>query len=461
MRILLVQPNLYPLEFSSQSFTIARRGFPLNLAILAAFIRKYKYDVKIIDAFSEAFTLEEVETIVKDYGPSVVGITSPMHTCLGHEIMRVCKTVNPEIKTVLGGVAPTYMCREIMENIPELDFIIRGEGEIPFLKLLNALEGEESLASVKGLVYRINKKICVSNEMERIEDLDTIPFSAKDIFMARKGYLYFVNNKRYVSIEASRGCPYTCQFCIIGDHFGSGVRYHSIHYVVDEMQRAVTDQSIQYFKFVDSTFTANREYTYALLDEIMRRNLHRRMQFGISTRVDCIDAALLKTLKKAGCDVIVYGIESPTQQTLDCFNKGIILKEVLDKCVLTKKSGIKIRGYLIFNQYEFLEKTKYWNEVSKIVGLLRMIKPHMLAMSPLVTYPAAPLYSNLLERGAIAQSGYKHIFDGKYIPSNFLSSDEIEDMILRVYKEVFWKIKAQITLRNAVYSIIQFCKKKV
>jgi anaerobic magnesium-protoporphyrin IX monomethyl ester cyclase len=436
-KVLLIIPNILPFEFTFQVI-MRMKIFPLGLSYIASFIKENQYPVKILDAFSENLSFKEILAIIKEYGPSVVGIGSVVHNEFGIEIIKLCKRFDPRIVTVLGGLAPTFMPLQIMEHISELDFIIRGEGEIPFLYLLEALEGRRSFSSIKGLVYRKSAGEIVCNEGRyRLENLDTLPFAAKNIFITRNKRPYFYENK-YITMETSRGCLYSCKFCVVSEHFGKEVRYRDVKLVADEMQDAIKLFNTKLFGFCDNTFTANRKYANALLNEIMSRGIYKQARFRIMTRIDCIDEQLLKRLKQANCCLIGYGIESPSQETVDAYDKKINLKQVQEVFDLTKKAGIQRRALLIFNQYEFPDKKIANNKINEVIDFIKRIKPESLTFSPIVIYPNHPMYNEILANKAISSDGYKEIFKRNYIPSLYLSRDEIESLVIKVYSAIYF-----------------------
>lgn len=446
-RVLLINPNLLPYEFSFQRF-MTESEYPLGLSALATFIQGKGYPVRIVDAFAGRLTLPEVRKIIKAYDPGVVGIASPVHTELGKDIFAACKGISRAIVTVLGGLAPSFMPQEIMAHIPELDYIVRGEGEIPLWHLLESLEGKKDASSIKGLVYRASDgNVAINAGRERLEDLDAIPFARDDLFIAKKTGGY--RAQRRIAVEASRGCSYACAFCVINEHFGPGVRYRSVKRIVDEMEYRAEKEGVRVFNFKDSTFTSSFAYTDAFLEELMKRKFRKKIRFNISTRVDCVDAPLLKRLKNAQCDNIVYGVEAGSQKVLNSYKKRIDKERIVRAFSLTRNAKLRTKAFLIFNQYETADRGEIQKEMREITVFLKSLKPDMLSFPPLVIYPHSPLYDEILMRGAIDRTGYRQIFVKKHIPSLYISKEEIERLILRVYAELFWTKKVREMLHFA------------
>jgi len=443
MKVLLINPNLRPFESLFEHFMMIEFT-PLSLIPIASFIREKGYNVKILDAFSECLSLRDIRKVIAEYDPQVIGISSPVHYELGGDIAAAAKEYNPGIITVLGGIAPSTMPVEVMENLKTVDYIIRGEGEVPFFRLLRFLQGEGGIERIKGLVYRRSaNEIAVNDGKECLEILDPIPFFDDTFFITRRKRSYYFK-KRYISLELSRGCPFSCKFCIVKDHFGSHMRYHDPYEVAHGMQRCIEKFGTKVFYFIDSTFTANREVFNEFMREIVKKKIHKAAAIKLMTRVDCVDDDTLHTLKEANCFSIAYGVESHSPEVLDRYDKGLSIERIAETFRRTRKIGIKTTALLIFNQYASPDRAAIEKGIRDLTSFLKRIRPDNLFLSPLIVYPHSPLYDELLAKGALDSRGFIDLFKRRYIPSNYLSQQEIERLILRVYSNVYLNKRVEI-----------------
>jgi anaerobic magnesium-protoporphyrin IX monomethyl ester cyclase len=447
-RILLVSPNFRPFQFSFDIFSTMGFFFPTGLACLASFVRQFGYEIKILDAYSDNLSQNDINAAIQEFIPDVIGINSPTNHEFGIATIQACKRMNPKIVTILGGLTPTLMPREIMAHVPDLDYIISGEGEIPFLYLLKALGGEMRCEDIKGLVYRREGGTVIVNEGRyRIEDLDSLPAAAKDCFLTRKSTPYF-KHRSYISLETSRGCCFGCNFCVVNQHFGHGIRYRSTRLVIDELRECIEKYRLNYLWFWDSTFTADPQRTHQLLDAIIQSDIHMKFRFRCMTRLDCVDTEMLRKLKEANCYSIAYGVESCSQQVLDSYDKKWQLEKTMDVFNATRKAGIRTRALLMFNQYDAAGEAAMRRQVDELIVFLKKLKPSDSLLVPLIICPNSPMYEEILSEGGIDADGYKELFERRIISSKRISNPEIERLVTKVFSETALKNRVKLGMYN-------------
>jgi radical SAM superfamily enzyme YgiQ (UPF0313 family) len=237
-------------------------------------------------------------------------------------VAKVCKEVSRDIITVMGG-AHTSIYPQETASFSEVDYVVQGEGELPFLRVL------------RGIPSKIA-------EVEIVEDLDTLPFPARHLVDLNK-YHSVLNKKRTTSIVTSRGCPYQCVFCY-QPHYSKKWRARSAKNVVDEME-AIVKMGIGEIEVMDDTFTFDSQRVIDICLDIIRRKL--KVDFNIRTRVDKVDKYMLQCLALAGCKRINYGIESFVPETLKTLRKGFSPIEAVDAVRWTKEAGIEVQAYLM------------------------------------------------------------------------------------------------------------------
>ncbi|MDI6903808.1 MAG: cobalamin-dependent protein [Methanocellales archaeon] len=152
---------------------------PLGLAFIAGALERENYEVKILDNYLEKFNQESFLKRVRKYNPDVVGITCHAEDRFGaFETAKVLKEQYPNIKTVLGGPFPTVCHKQILEDIPSVDIVVRGEGEVTFLDSVKHIEKGKNLDDVRGITYRDEKKIKINDSRQFVKDLNELPWPA-------------------------------------------------------------------------------------------------------------------------------------------------------------------------------------------------------------------------------------------------------------------------------------------
>ncbi len=394
MKIVLVYP---PIVFGE------KRGFgfpPLGVLYLATFLEKRRIDVKVIDSFIEGHTLGELTEAIQKENPDVVCFSAM--TCQIRNVLAVAeelKRINPSLKIVIGGSHISSTKEEVFNFSENVDFLIYGEGENSLYNLVNALEKNLSVGDIDGLIYKKNEGVRVNKPPELIRNLDELPFPNLDFIDIKKYDSYYARSLPLTSLIASRGCPFNCTFCDAYATHGKILRFRTPKNIVDEMEYDYRKYKIKQFMIKDSTFTVNKKWIYDICSEIKNRNL--KIDWTCNTRVDMVDESLLKIMKKSGCYMIMFGIESGSQKVLDMLRKGITIQQIRDTIYLRKKAGLETTGYfMVGNPGETEEDAQKTVRFSKELGL------DMATFGVTVAYPGTELYDWAVENKVINRFWY-------------------------------------------------------
>jgi anaerobic magnesium-protoporphyrin IX monomethyl ester cyclase len=333
MKVLLVNPP-------DKTASWEARGLPpLGLAYLAAMLERDGYPVKIIDAEALGWSWAFFAGQMRKEKADLIGMGS--YTPTAEKTFRAMKICRPHTRyLVMGGPHLSVRKQEIFKECPSLDFGIAGEGDISFPALVRRLDAGAEPGDVPGLVTRDR----FNPPGNAIGDLDKLPFPARHLL---HNDLYFYGplcGMKVTSLLASRGCPYQCTYCD-RSIFGSKWRARSPQNIIDEIEHIVKDLKIHAFAIGDDIFTFNKQWVREICQGILDRGLD--VQWKCSTRVDRVDEETLRWMKKAGCSVIAYGIESGNQVTLDYLKKGLTLAQVRQAVEMTHRAEIAIIGYFM------------------------------------------------------------------------------------------------------------------
>ena len=369
MKVCLINPPLA---------TEGAHYVPLGLAYLAAFVREF-YDVTVCDA--QVQSTDSITKMVTD--ADVVGIT-----CISHNVpsalnlAAAAKHINPEAVIVMGGPHVTFMDTEILQKNRFVDIIVRHEGEETFKELLDTLCQDNDLSRVRGITYRKSTTVERTSDRPLIQDLDTVPFPARDMF-SRENYY---TEGHVIQIISGRGCPYQCVFCSCSAMWGHKVRLRSPENVVDEIEDVFNTYNIDKFGFVDDTFTIVEKQTVGICEEIMKRGLH--IEWACNVRADTLTEDLVSLMKEAGCTRFFMGIESGNQKTLDFVKKKIGIQQIRDAVKLAKKYSIETVLSCILG---FPNET--YADIQKTIDFMISLEGDRYFFNFLLLYPGTELYN--------------------------------------------------------------------
>jgi radical SAM superfamily enzyme YgiQ (UPF0313 family) len=324
MDILLINPRT---ELSSkQSFN---REPPAGLIWMAMHLRMNNLDVKVVDANdSELFKL------YLDLEPSIVGLTCLTNTYNSTiKLTNDIKEVLANSKIVMGGPHATFMWKEILSNEPNVDYVIRGEGEYSLLELFKSVEKKENFHKIKGLAYR-SKEGIVSNELSHTFDVNLYSFPDR---------IDIIPNKYDVaSIIANRGCPYNCSFCVRQKLFQS-VRIRDPVNIIEELDNV--ENMGYYFANLYDNININEDFTFALCKLYKKYDIG--IPWGAELRGDKLSYNLAKEIKEAGCKVIAIGVETAGEEILKLNGKFQSLNDIKKGIENAKKVGLAVQSYFV------------------------------------------------------------------------------------------------------------------
>ncbi len=369
---------------------------PLGLMYIAAYVKeKTNFDVKILDCEIEKVNYTNIQEKIKEEKPDVVGITAMTFTLIDViKTAKLIKEVNPEIKIVLGGPHVNIYPEETMDNL-EVDFLVLGEGEQPFIDLLNNIHDLDKLKDIRGLVFRdTNKKIVNTGKRELIMDLDQLPMPARELTPYKKYYSIMAHKNPTTTMFTSRGCPYKCLFCD-RPHLGKIFRARSAEDVVKEMEK-IQEMGINEVFIYDDTFTIDRQRVVNICNLILDKKI--KLKWDIRARVNTVDKELLLLMKSAGCTRIHYGVEAGTKKILTVLRKGITLEQVETAFKLTKEAGIETAGYFMIGS-----PTETMSDIKETIKLAKKMFPDFVHFTVLTPFPATDLYLKGLNENIIKE----------------------------------------------------------
>lgn len=319
--------------------------------------------------------------------PMAVGIA--YITPLKHVVERIAgliKELDRDIKVIAGAHHPTFCPEEVMQN-PDIDFVIRGEGEIPLLKLVQELKKDSpKVAAVPGIYYRDKEgQLCSNPGVGLIENLDELPFPARDLVLYSDYDFY-----RLHSVLTTRGCPYTCSFCADRRFWGGKIRRRSVENVIEELRLIKSSYKPSYIDIVDGTFTFDRKYLEAFCQALLDQGLN--IEWRSTARYDNLDEELLQLMKASGCSGLYYGLESGSDRVLNLIEKKLTVDKILKVSEMTYRSGIPSATSVLLGLPDE-DRT----DIEATLELMKTIKTDLFDVNIYIPIPGTTLYDTMSE----------------------------------------------------------------
>jgi anaerobic magnesium-protoporphyrin IX monomethyl ester cyclase len=363
---------------------------PLGIGYLAAILEKNGYKVNVIDCQALKLTLKEVENELHKCRSDIVGVTSTTLTYKpAIEIIKVAKKALPNCLAVIGGSHVTFWDHEALKGCPQLDVVVRKEGEITFLELVQKLEAGKSYDNILGITYRKDGQIVKNADQPYLEDLDSLPYPAFHLFPLQQFNKY---GNIIFPVMTSRGCTFWCEFCTAVRMFGRKYRMRSPKKVVDEIEYLYKKYGEKQYTFYDDAFTVDQARTEEICKEILRRGL--KIKWDCETRIDMVTKDLLQKMKEAGCIAVWYGVEAGSQKVRDAMGKGISTQQTFNAFKWTKEAGLIAVASIILG-FPGETKETAWESVK----LLKKINPDEIGIYIATPYPGTPMYDYVKKKG--------------------------------------------------------------
>lgn len=386
MQVTLVNPPYPPDAHQHPPF------IPLGLGYLAAILETNGYNVNIIDCQALHLTLADVEKELKERNPDMVGLTSTTLTYKSAiSIVKVAKDVLPNCVTVIGGSHVTFWDEEALSECPQLDVVVRGEGEATLLELVQKVEKDENYTDIVGTTCRGGDKAKVNPDRPHIEDLESLPYPAFHLWPIEHFKKY---GKIIFPVMTSRGCTFWCDFCSAVRMFGRKYRMRNPKNVVDELEFLYNKYGQDQYTFYDDAFTVDQSRTVEICDEIMKRGL--KIKWDCETRVDMVTKELLQKMRDAGCIAVWFGVEAGSEQVIKAMGKGISLTQTFNAFKWANEVGLMTVASMILGfPGETLETAM------ESIKLLGQIKSDEIGVYIATPYPGTPMYDYVKKMGWI------------------------------------------------------------
>jgi len=397
MHIILIRPDLPREAPIGRLFP----QLPIGLAFIAGVLEQHGFKITILDDYLFRKGAKHVAEQVRNLNADLIGITCNLAT-----VITTAEIVNElipfNIPIVLGGPEVTVNPDRtlIRTNAP---IGVCGEGEYTMLELCNLLANNaltnDNLKDILGIAYRLSDgEIKVNPSRPLIKNLDELPFLPLHLFpMDRYERTMAELSVTLVDIlSTSRGCPFNCAFCNNKYVWGRNYRVMSGSRIANELEFLIINYGTKGVFFREDHFTLNKRRVYEFCSELEKRKI--TIRWGCESRADALDEDMIRTMKKAGCESIWFGVESGSPRVLKMLNKNIDLEQVEYVFKLCKKHKLQVGASVMIGIPGQTLEENY--ETLKFV---KKLDPDYAYFNTFVGYPKTDMYDVIVKEGLIYQ----------------------------------------------------------
>jgi len=414
---------------------------PLGILELAGYLESKIPDleIEVLDCQASSLGWDGLEKHIERSRPDIVA-SSSLATCNAYTTVRAvatAKAVNPAILTVVGGQHFTATTNESLRKYPEIDAIVRGEGERTLVDLVNAVKDSKSLADVRGISFRHNGEIFQNPDQQLIVNLDELPMPGYHFVEEHVREYHFTmmaGSKIYALVEGSRGCPHQCTFCSQWRHWRGTWRSKSPSRIADEIEYSHTNYGAEFFWLTDDNFSLGPR-AEQFCHELINRGISEDIMWFVQARSDDIvnQSGLLGKMRSAGNMWILTGAESGSEATLASMRKDISPEQTRNAVRLMKRNDIFAQTTFIIGQRDDTHET-----LTDLREFVNQIDPDLAIFMLLTPFPGTEVYEDAKKNGWIEDSNWAN-YDMVHpiMPTKTLSRDELQEELLSCYSDFY------------------------
>lgn len=414
--------------------------FPLGIGYLAAVLRQKGCQVNIYSQDAYHFPEEHLVNYLKNNHFDVVGVGVIGGYYQYRKLLKISAALNsiPDRRFfyVIGGHGPSPE-PEFFLRQTGADAVVMGEGEVVMSNLVDALGAGGNLARIKGVAYRDGDRVVINEREKPIADVDAVPWPAWDLFPMDYYTMMRVPGisltERSMVVLTGRGCPFKCNFCYRMD---PGFRPRTTENILEELKALHRHYRVNFFEFQDELFMISEKRAVDFCEQLIRSNLNIR--FICQGRLNYATPEVLRTMKRAGCVFINYGIEAIDDAVLENMNKNLTVAQIIRGVENTVAAGIHPGLNIIWGNLGDNAAT-----LAKGVDFIKKYATYaqLRTIRPVTPYPGSPLYYYAIKRGLL--EGPVDFYERKHVNSDLFTvnfTEHSEDECYRLLYEANEKL---------------------
>jgi len=412
---------------------------PLGLAYIAAMLEQDGHEVLIIERDvlfrKNRLNIKKVDFLmgkmVQKFNPNLIGMSSS--TELFPDIInaaRILKTILPDVPIVYGGHHASALPIDILKICNDIDVVAIGEGE----SIMRELAANIPKKDIKGICFRKGDTFITTPPRPPIEPLDSLPLPARHLLDMEFYTKPSPNTIRNLTLKTttmltSRGCPFSCKFCVESLPMGKKHRIHSTHRVIEELEGILSNYEVEAIYFLDEGFLTNEARVRELCEIMIKDGYNKRVKWSAQVRVDALDQDLLKLMKEAGCIQLECGFETASDRLLKTVDKKTSQQKNREIVRLIKSAGIRCFAYIIAGLPGETEE-----EFQASIDFIKTSGIDAVAFARFVPHPGSIFYNELTQKGMLPERFWQA--GGKYY--NQLNFSAIPDERAKALYEQAW-----------------------
>ncbi len=391
---------------------------PVPLIYLAAVLRQSGFNPTILDLSIAAMESNNAPkkdsfTIIDDHirqnDPGLIGFNCfvSQHLPFIIKAARHIRKTTPDIHITVGGAHPTLFAEDILNNCPEIDSVILGEGEMQIAALATAIEKRRlsDMESIQAIAYRVNNKVMSNPRRNYVTDLDMLPTAAWDLLNLKDYYSDHAgwHNPKHFDIQlsipilTSRSCPFKCNFCACYRTMGRTFRMRSPIKVVDEIEYLNKEHGMNYFGFIDDNVNLNKQHVLEICHQIIRRKLDIQFEPTCGLYLGRVDEDIAYALGKAGCVFARLPIEHGNDYIRNVIiGKNLPREQIFRAKKLLKNNGMRVSTMCIMG---FPEDTP--ESLQDTYDLLIELNSDLNYVFNLIPFPGTKVFDQAKEEGLL------------------------------------------------------------
>lgn len=422
---------------------------PSVLLILAAYVEREltQLEIDVLDCQAERMSWEGLEKYIISSKPSIVltsGFTCNAYTCV--RTCEIAKKVDKNIITIVGGIHFSFTSEESLINFPEIDIIVRGEGELTLVDLIKTLNKNGKLDEVQGISFRNRKAIIHTSSRPLIKNLDILPYPAYHLVEKNLKQYHFTmmagRNTRYMILETARGCEYKCSFCTQWNHWGGTWRTKSTKRIVDEIEYLNETYGGVFLWFTDDHVNL-RHRGKQLYEELRHRRCKDDIMLFFQARTDDVasNTDLIPKLRDINVYWIMCGVETDSEENLKEYKKGIIKSDAYTAMKTLKKNDIFAHAMFVIGNRQDTHKS-----IENLRQFSLDLAPDIAIYSALTPFPGTIYYDMAKKNRWIEDYNYAN-YDMVHaiMPTETLTKKEVQEELWRCYQTFYGSIPKSIT----------------
>lgn len=414
---------------------------PFGILTLASYLESHisNLDIEVIDCQAEGLDWTGLTHRLTGLQPDIVA-PSGVATCnapVAVQTAKIAKQINTDIITVVGGQHFTALAEQSLLNHPEIDIIIRGEGEETLAELVTGLQHQKSLTQILGLSFRQQDRILHTPDRPLIDNLDTLPYPGYHFVTQHMKKYYFAlmaeKNQSFAIVEGSRGCPYSCRYCSQWKFWRRCRRQKSVHRLASEIARIHHDHGSSFFWLTDDNLGFDQ--MEAFCEALLAHNLSDVTWFLQARSDDILQYHhLLPKIKQAGNIWMLIGFDTPNPQAVSTFRR-----QGIDP-LHAKKAIDLLRDHGIFSQGTFIigHRSDSHDSIGQLRAYADYLNPDIATFMALTPFPGTDIFTEARRQGWIEITDWdQYDMIHAIMPTQYLTRQQVQQELINCYRGYF------------------------